>query len=143
MKVNQEIHGLVSVGIDPHRFVVFPRLIGAVTSVLVLTVYFGALAIIGGGIASALLGRFSFAALRSGFMSALLPADLPLFVLKGTGLGFIVGWLPCHFGLEVGTSPTEVPQRASQAVVLTMLACVGFNTIVTVVFYWIAGPPVR
>jgi phospholipid/cholesterol/gamma-HCH transport system permease protein len=143
MKVNQEILGLVSVGIDPHRFVVFPRLVGVVTSVLVLTVYFGALAIIGGGIASAFLGRFSFAALRSGFMSALLPADLPLFVLKGTGLGFIAGWLPCHFGLEVGASPTEVPQRASQAVVLTMLACVGFNTIVTVVFYWVAGPPVR
>lgn len=143
MKVNQEVLALVSAGIDPHRFVVFPRLVGAVTSVLVLTVYFGAMAIIGGGIASAFLGRFSFAALRSGFMSALLPADLPLFLLKGSGLGVIVGWLSCHFGLEVGTSPTEVPQRASQAVVFSMLACVVFNTAVTIGFYWIAGPPVR
>lgn len=143
MKVNQEVLALVSAGIDPYRFVVFPRLVGAVTSVLVLTVYFGAMAIIGGGIASAFLGRFSFAALRSGFMSALLPADLPLFLLKGTGLGVIVGWLSCHFGLQVSASPTEVPQRASQAVVLSMLACVVFNTAVTVAFYWIAGPPVR
>jgi phospholipid/cholesterol/gamma-HCH transport system permease protein len=117
--------------------------VGAVTSVLVLTVYFGAMAIIGGGVASAFLGRFSFAALRSGFMSALLPADLPLFLLKGIGLGVFVGWLPCHFGLEVGASPTEVPQRASQAVVLTMLVCVVFNAMATIGFYWIAGPPVR
>lgn len=143
MKANQEVLGLVSLGIDPHRFIVFPRMVGVVTSVLVLTVYFGAMAILGGCIASALLGRLSFGALRAGFMSALLPADLPLFFLKGTGLGVIVGWLSCHFGLEVGASPTEVPQRASQAVVLTMLACVGFNTIVTVGFYWMAGPPVR
>jgi phospholipid/cholesterol/gamma-HCH transport system permease protein len=143
MKVNQEVLALVSVGIDPHRFVVFPRMVGAVTSVLVLTVYFGAMAMIGGAIASALLGRFSFAALRSGFMWALLPADLPLFLLKGSGLGVIVGWLSCHFGLEVGTSPTEVPQRSSQAVVFSMLACVVFNTAVTIGFYWIAGPPVR
>jgi phospholipid/cholesterol/gamma-HCH transport system permease protein len=143
MKANQEVLGLVSLGIDPHRFIVLPRLLGVIASVLVLTVYFGALAIVGGVVAGALLGRFSFGALRGGFMAALLPLDLPLFLLKGSGLGVIVGWLSCHFGLEVGTSPTEVPQRASQAVVFSMLACVGFNTVVTILFYWIAGPPVR
>jgi phospholipid/cholesterol/gamma-HCH transport system permease protein len=143
MKVNDEVLALVSLGINPYRFIVLPRLIGTVVSVLVLTVYFGALAIIGGYLSNALIGGPSFSAMRVGFTEALVPLDLPLFVLKGTGLGVIVGWWCCHFGLEVGASPTEVPQRASQAVVFGMLACVVLNTCVTLVFYWIAGPPIH
>ena len=143
MQVNDEILGLRSIGIDPYRFVVRPRLIGIVTSVLVLTVYFGAMAILGGYLATMALGAGSFDAIRAGFKSALLPGDFPLFLLKGTGLGIVVGWLCCHFGLEVDSSPTEVPQRASQAVVLGMLTCVILNTLVTIAFYSLVGPPVR
>jgi phospholipid/cholesterol/gamma-HCH transport system permease protein len=143
MKANQELLGLLSLGIDPSRFVVLPRLIGTVISVLVLTVYFGAMAIFGGWAASALLGGMAFEAVQAGFASALLPGDLPLFVLKGIGLGTIVGWLCCHFGMEVRSSPTEVPRRASQAVVYGMLACVIFNTLATIGFYWLVGPSVR
>lgn len=143
MKANDEVLGLLSMGIDPYRFVVWPRLAGTVISVLVLAVYFGAMAIIGGYLASFLIGSQSFGAMQAGLVSALLPGDLPLFVFKGIGLGVIVGWLCCHFGLEVGASPTEVPHRASQAVVLGMLACVVFNTALTIGFYWLAGPPVQ
>jgi len=143
MKVNDEVLGLVSLGINPYRFVVLPRLVGTVVSVLVLTVYFGALAIIGGYASTALIGGPSFISMKAGFADALVPLDLPLFVLKGTGLGVIVGWLCCHFGLEVGASPTEVPQKASQAVVFGMLACILFNTALTVAFYWFSGPSIR
>jgi phospholipid/cholesterol/gamma-HCH transport system permease protein len=143
MKVNNEILGLASLGIDPYRFLVFPRLIGTVISVLVLTVYFGALAILGGFFANLALYHTSLAAMQSGFAEALVPLDLPLFLCKGLGLGVLVGWLCCHFGMEVGASPTEVPQRASQAVVSSMLACVVFNTAVTVGFYSLVGPPLQ
>ncbi len=143
MKANNEILGLSSLGIDPYRFLVLPRLVGTVVSVLVLTVYFGALAIAGGLAASAVLGQGSVGGVQAGFSAALLPLDLPLFVCKGAGLGVLVGWLCCHFGMEVGASPTEVPQRASQAVVSSMLACVIYNTLVTLAFYSLVGPPLR
>lgn len=143
MKANNEILGLSSLGIDPYRFLVFPRLVGTVVSVLVLTVYFGALAIGGGFVASLVLGHSSVGGVQAGFSDALLPLDLPLFFFKGAGLGVLVGWLCCHFGMEVGASPTEVPQRASQAVVSSMLACVIFNTVVTLGFYSLVGPPLR
>jgi phospholipid/cholesterol/gamma-HCH transport system permease protein len=143
MQANQEILGLSSLGIDPLRFIVWPRLMGAIVSVLVLTVYFGALAIMGGYIVSVVMGASTFPELQSGFSGALLPLDLPLFLIKGIGLGTIVGWLCCHFGLEVRGSPTEVPQKASQAVVGSLLACVVYNTAATAGFYWLAGPPMR
>lgn len=143
MKVNNEILGLASLGIDPYRFLVFPRLTGTVVSVLVLTVYFGAMAILGGFVANLALYNSSLSAMQSGFAEALVPLDLPLFLCKGLGLGILVGWLCCHFGMEVSASPTEVPQRASQAVVSSMLACVVFNTLVTVGFYSLVGPPLQ
>jgi ABC-type transporter Mla maintaining outer membrane lipid asymmetry permease subunit MlaE len=70
-----------------------------------------------------------------------MPQDLLLFLTKGLGLGTIVGWLSCHFGLEVKSSPTEVPQQASRAVVMSLLGCVVYNTALTAGFYWLVGPP--
>jgi hypothetical protein len=35
-----------------------------------------------------------------------------------------------------------VPRRASYAVVMTLLACVGVNALITLTFYWIVGHPV-
>jgi phospholipid/cholesterol/gamma-HCH transport system permease protein len=143
MKANDEILGLASLGIDPMRFVVLPRLVATVVSVLVLTVYFGAIAILSGWGISLALGTSGVGAFQGGFREALIPADLPLFMLKGLGLGTLVGWLPCHFGLEVGSSPTEVPQKASYAVTMSLLVCVAFNAVVTAGFYWLVGPPVQ
>ena len=143
MKANSEILGLASVGIDPLRFIVFPRIVGTVVSVLALTVYFGAMALLASYALSQMMGSSSFSALSGAFSDALVPEDLALFLIKGTGLGTMVGWLCCHYGLEVQTSPTEVPQMASHAVVMTLVACVIFNTVVTAGFYWIVGPPVH
>ncbi len=141
MRVGREVLGLSSLGIDPPRILVWPRLVASVVSVPVLTVYFGAVAVTGGIFAALAMGAHGLGDLELGLTEALVPADLPLFLVKSVGLGCIVGWLCSHFGLQVGTSPTEVPQRASQAVVLTLLACVVYNTFVTVFFYWWMGSP--
>jgi ABC-type transporter Mla maintaining outer membrane lipid asymmetry permease subunit MlaE len=84
--------------------VVWPRIVASVVSVLVLTVYFAAIAVGGGYVVSMLVASPTFGALRSGFAAALVPLDLLLFVVKGTGLGLIVGWFCCHFGLKVSSS---------------------------------------
>jgi phospholipid/cholesterol/gamma-HCH transport system permease protein len=143
MQVNKEILALSALGIDPPRFVVLPRLVATVVSVLVLMIYFSVVACLGAvGIGLASSGA-AFGSLRSGIAEGLLPFDLALFLLKGAGLGVIVGWLGCHFGLQVKSSPTEVPQQASRAVVMSLLGIVVFNTAVTATFYWISGPPLR
>lgn len=143
MQANSEVLGLSSLGIDPARFIVWPRIVGSTVAVLVLTIYFGVVAIVSAYAVDFSLGASSFSSLRAGFAEALEKADLLLYLVKCSGLGLLVGWLPCHFGLQVGASPTEVPQRASHAVVMSLLACIVFNTVVTGAFYWIVGPPVR
>jgi phospholipid/cholesterol/gamma-HCH transport system permease protein len=143
MKVSSEILALRSLGIDPPRFVVMPRLLATAVSVAVLMVYFAAVVFLGTLGVGLALSDGSSAALFNGISAALTVYDLPLFLAKGVGLGIIVGWLSCHYGLEVRSSPTEVPQMASRGVVMSLLGCVAFNTLATAIFYFTVGPPLR
>ncbi len=118
MKVGQEVLALASLGIDPPRYLVLPRLLGVMVSVLALMAYFIVVAIAGGYLVAWLITAPSFDAMRAGVALALMPADAVLYVAKGLGLGVLIGWLCCHYGLSVQISPTEVPQQASRAVML-------------------------
>jgi len=144
MQVNAEILALRSLGIDPPRFIVMPRLIAVALSVVILMVYFAAVAFLGTVAVRALLATSTnLESLYAGISAAITPYDLGLFLAKGIGLGSIVGLLSCHYGLQVKVSPTEVPQMASRAVVMSLLGAVAFNTLLTAVFYLTVGPPLR
>lgn len=143
MKVSSEILALTSLGIDPPRFIVMPRLFAAILSVVVLMVYFAAISLVGTAAMGIVVSNIGLESLQSGLSAAVTPYDLVLFLVKGIGLGTIVGWLSCHYGLEVKSSPTEVPQMASRAVVMSLLGCVAYNTLATAFFYWTVGPPLR
>ena len=143
MKVNSEVLALSSLGIDPPRFIVLPRLVATIVSVLVLMIYFSVVAISGAFVIAQLTAAASWGSLYSGVSRGVMPFDLGLFLLKGVGLGAIVGWLCCHYGLQVKSSPTEVPQQASRAVVMSLLCSVVYSTFVTALFYWLVGPPIH
>jgi phospholipid/cholesterol/gamma-HCH transport system permease protein len=143
MKVSAELLALTSLGIDPPRFIVMPRLVAMSVSVVLLMVYFAAVALAGALGVRALFATTSFEALHAGISAAITPYDLGLFVAKGLGLGSIVGWFCCHYGLQVKVSPTEVPQMASRAVVMSLLGAVAYNTVATAIFYFTVGPPLR
>ncbi len=141
MKVNSEVLALSSLGIDPLRYVVLPRMIGCVVSVVALMIYFSIVSLSAAFAIGILATGASLSSFQQGVSGSVMPHDLALFFAKGLGLGTIVGWLSCHFGLQVNSSPTEVPQQASRAVVMSLLGCVVYNTALTAGFYWLVGPP--
>jgi len=135
MKIHNEIKALQAMGIHPLYYVVWPRLVGVVVAVLCLLVYFDVVVIMGGYLASIPLLGPEREVLLDGFFAALEPADVALLFVKGFGMGLLVAWPCCHFGLSVKSSPTEVPQRASRAVVTSVLACFVFNAVVSAFYY--------
>jgi phospholipid/cholesterol/gamma-HCH transport system permease protein len=139
MRVNSEVLALASLGIDPPRFLVWPRIVATLVSVPLLTVYFSAMAVFGGLVAAVLMDPSGIGDWQAGLAMGLTPMDVPLLLTKGLGLGAIVGWLCSYYGLQVGVSPTEVPIQASRAVVQTLLACIVVNAVWTVLFYWFFG----
>ncbi|MEM6786151.1 MAG: ABC transporter permease [Myxococcota bacterium] len=135
MRAGLEMKGLASLGIDPGHYVVRPRLVASVVSILVLIVYFDVMAIAGSTLTAAALGGPDPAAIRSGVTATLDGGDLLLYFVKGGGNGLLVGWLCCHFGMQVRSSTTEVPMMSGRAVIWSIVGCVLYSFAVTIVYY--------
>jgi ABC-type transport system involved in resistance to organic solvents, permease component len=135
MRANREIEALESMGINPLSFIVFPRVLGGVISVLCLAFYFNFIALVGGFVVTRLLQDMPFAFFTDSLMSAFTKEDVFIFFLKNGFGGLIIFLVSCYQGLSVKRSPHEVPQVTTQAVVHSIIFVVVFNLAVTAMFY--------
>ncbi len=141
MQASLELLGLSSMGIDAARFVILPRLLAVVVSVVVLMVYFGLVALLGAFGLAAVFGAPQLSAMRAGLADTLALSDLLLFAVKGVGCGALVAVVCCHYGMQVNGSSTEVPLMTGKAVIRAVLGCVLYNFAVTLLFYSVLGTP--
>lgn len=135
MRVNKEIEALESMGIHPLSYVVFPRLLGGILSVICLAVYFVLVACMGGFLVNMVLHDIQFAFFADSLARAFTSADVGLFFLKNTFGGAIIFMICCYQGFLVKAGPHEVPQVTTKAVVNSVIYVVGFNMTVTILFY--------
>ena len=135
MRVNREIEALEVMGINPLSYIVFPRLVGGIVSVVCLAFYFVLIATFGG----LMVTKFSSDVSMSFYFESLAISfsrwDLGLFVLKNVFSGAIIFMISCYQGLLVKQSPHEVPQVTTKAVVNSVIYVTMFNLAVTTLFY--------
>ncbi len=135
MRVNREIEALESMGIHPLSYVVFPRLLGGVVSVICLAIYFVVISCIGGYMVTSLLHEMPFSFYGDSLARAFSSVDVGLFMLKNTFGGLIIFMICCYQGFMVKQGPHEVPQVTTKAVVNSVIYVVIFNMSVTLLFY--------
>jgi phospholipid/cholesterol/gamma-HCH transport system permease protein len=135
MRVHREIEALEVMGIDPLSFIVFPRLIGGVVSVVCLAFYFVALSMIGSFLITRLVNDMPFSFYTDSIANAFTQEDAFVFIIKNTFSGAIIFTVSCYQGLLVQQSPHEVPQATTKAVVNSVIFVVSFNLIMTTLFY--------
>lgn len=135
MRVNREIEALEAMGIHPLSYIVFPRLMGGVVSVVCLSVYFVVVATIGGFVLTAPLHKMTFSFYGDSMAAAFSSADVVLFFLKNMFSGLIIFMIACYQGFLVKLSPHEVPQVTTKAVVNSVIYVVLFNMTATMLFY--------
>lgn len=135
MKVNNEIVALESMGINPLSYIVFPRIVGGVISVLCLSFYFIIVALMGGFLITKLVHNLSFNFYLDSIAKSFEAADLFLFLVKNLFSGSIIFVVSCYQGFQVQRSPNEVPQVTTKAVVQTIIYVTLFNLITTTLFY--------
>ncbi len=135
MRVNREIEALEIMGIHPLSYVVFPRLMGGIVSVVCLAIYFVVVACLGGYFVSNLLHELQFSFYIDSLARAFTGADIGLFFLKNVFSGAITFMIACYQGMLVKGSPHEVPQVTTKAVVNSVIYVVFFNMTVTILFY--------
>ena len=135
MRAGQEIAALDAMGISSIRFLVMPRVIGAIVSVICLTVYFDLVAVIGGFLLAKLKLDILIAVYLEEILNTLSVADVLITAIKGGLFGLIIAVICCHHGLSVGGAMTEVPQQTTRAMLNTVTACLVLDIIVSVGFY--------
>jgi phospholipid/cholesterol/gamma-HCH transport system permease protein len=135
MRVNREIEALEVIGIDPLSFIVFPRLVGGIISVMCLAFYFVAVAILGGFLITRMVNDMPFSFYCDSLANAFTKEDVWIFLVKNCFSGAIIFVNCCYQGLLVEQSSHEVPQATTRAVMNSVIFVVLFNLVMTTLFY--------
>lgn len=136
MVVNKEIDALLSFGISPVSYLVVPRIFGVVISIVTLSLYFNAAAIIGAWLISAFFAPVNLPDYLYLIFSELTIKDIASSVLKAFSFGFAAASIASYQGLRVNNASTEVPQQTIKAVVKSLTAVILLDVIITVLFYF-------
>ena len=135
MSVSKEIESLKSMGIDPIKYIAVPRLVGMVVSMVMLTIYFNVVGIVGGLLSAKIILSIPYLILYQKFIWAVTYSDILVAFLKSFGFGIIIAIISVQYGLKVKMSPTEVPKAATGAVVSSLVVLFVYNSLLTILFY--------
>ncbi|MDR2733557.1 MAG: ABC transporter permease [Spirochaetota bacterium] len=135
MRISREFDALYSMGIDPVHFIVAPRLVGMIISLLLLGIYFNIIGIMGGYIAAKLQLDLAFDTFILSMLEVLSVWDIYINLVKNFFFGIVISIVCCYHGFRVRSSVTEVPQQTTKAVVNSIFLCFFFDAISAVFFY--------
>jgi len=101
MVVNDEVNALVTMGFDPLRFLVVPRIIAAVVVVPLLTLYADAFAILGSLVVGVLGLDLTVYTYMQQIRITIDNYDVMTGFIKSLFFAFLVGGIGCHRGFQV------------------------------------------
>ena len=136
MVVNHEIEALQSFGISPISYLIIPRVLGVLISLVILTIFFNAAAILGGWLISSFFYSINIFDFLYFIFSELTLKDIFSSISKSVCFGFAIAVISSYEGLNVTFASTEVPQRTIKAVVGSLTWVILLDIIITALFYF-------
>ena len=134
MKVREEIDALTTMGLEPVRFLVVPRVLAAVAMTPLLTVFANLFGLIGGAVVMLSLG-FPLVTYLNQILSAVTVGDLFGGLFKSLVYGIVVAGIGCLRGLQTTTGASAVGQSTTSAVVSGIVLIAIVDGVFAVVFY--------
>jgi phospholipid/cholesterol/gamma-HCH transport system permease protein len=136
MKVNEEIDALTTMGLDPVRFLVVPRVIAAILVIPLLTMFNHLFGLLGAGLVMTSLG-FPPVVYLDRIQQAADLGDLLGGLVKTFVFGALIAGIGCLRGLQTGTGASAVGDSATRAVVSGIIAIVVADGVFAVVYYFL------
>jgi phospholipid/cholesterol/gamma-HCH transport system permease protein len=136
MKVREEIDALMTMGLDPVRFLVVSRVIAAVLMTPLLTIFADAVGLLGGAVVLRSLG-YSWTTFYHQVQSAVGYGSLLGGLTKSLAFGILVAAIGCLRGLETGTGARAVGESTTSAVVSGIILIVIADGIFSVMYYYL------
>lgn len=134
MKVNEELNALETMGLDPMRFLILPRIIAGVLLAPLLTLYSMFMGVLGGVVVMVGLG-FPLAAVWNQLITAIAVGDLLLGAAKGLVFGLIVAAVGCQRGLQTKKGPSAVGEATTRSVVSGILLIIIADAVIALLAF--------
>ncbi|MGH8048434.1 MAG: ABC transporter permease [Chthoniobacterales bacterium] len=134
MKVNEEVDALTTMGLDPVRFLVVPKVIAAILVTPLLTVYANVIGIAGGLMVVMMFGH-PWESVYNQLTSAVELKDVATGMIKSVFFGALVGGIGCLRGLQTKSGASAVGDSTTSAVVSGIFLIIAVDAIFAVVFY--------
>ena len=137
MKISEEIDALFTMGIDPHQFLVLPRLIAACMMVPLLVLFSDLFAIAGGLLVGVSMLDLTVDGYLNQTMQTLSLFDVFWGVFKGGIFALLLAWTGCLRGFQVRKGAAGVGLATTSAVVTSIFLIILSDSLLVVVLrYW-------
>jgi phospholipid/cholesterol/gamma-HCH transport system permease protein len=136
MQVREEIDALKTMGLDPVRFLVVPRVIAAVVMMPMLVVFSDLLGLMGGSVVLLSLG-FPLITFFHQVQSAVTYGDLLGGLIKSFVFGILVAGIGCLRGIQTTIGASAVGESTTRAVVSGLILIILTDGVFSVVYYYL------
>lgn len=138
MRVNQEIDALETLGLDPLRVLVLPRVIGVALAMPFLVFFANVMGILGGAVMASFALDISLAQFADRFRDSVPLHALWVGMVKAPLFAFLIGMVGCFQGMMVRGNAESVGRRTTTAVVQGIFMVIVADALLSV-FFSIAG----
>ena len=137
MKISDEVAALFTMGFDPTRFLVVPKIVASVITVPILTLFSDLFAILGGLVVGVFMLDLTVNAYMAQTLKTLTVFDVFWGFLKAAVFALLIAGIGCLRGFQVRGGAAEVGQATTSAVVSSIFLIIMTDAVFAVILrYW-------
>ena len=135
MVVGEEIEALESMGLNPVRFLVVPRVLASAISLVLLAIIADLAAVFAGGVIGVTSLGIPYEVYKDNTITQLSNSDFLTGLVKAGVFGTILGLIACRNGLMVSGGAAGVGKATTDTVVQTVVTVIFADLFFTALFY--------
>jgi phospholipid/cholesterol/gamma-HCH transport system permease protein len=137
MKISDEVDALFTMGFDPTRFLIVPKILASVITVPILTLFSDLFAIMGGLVVGVFMLDLTVNAYMTQTLKTLTLFDVFWGFLKAAVFALLIAGIGCLRGIQVRGGAAEVGQATTSAVVSSIFLIILADAVFAVILrYW-------
>ncbi len=137
MLVNEEVDALATMGFDPVKFLVVPKVLAAVMVVPILTLYADLLGVFGGLLVGVMGLDLTFYAFMQQAMNSFDVFDVVSSLFKSVCFAVLIAGISCHEGFHAKSGAESVGAAATSAVVASIFLIVLTDSVFAIMLHYI------
>ena len=138
MKISEEVDALFTMGFDPTRYLVVPKILASVFVVPILTLFSDVFAILGGLTVGVFMLDLTANAYILQTFKTLSIFDIFLGTFKSGVFAILISWIGCRRGFRVKGEAASVGHATTSAVVSSIFLIIVFDSIFAVILRYLS-----